>query len=97
MTTRDLQEKRASLVTEMRTITQSPSGDGGDLSAEQTEKFNSMKAQLEQVEQQLARQKYLDEAERRMQGETISGYGDNRLDDALRDFSLRKAIAGAKK
>ncbi|MGH7794110.1 MAG: phage major capsid protein [Candidatus Binatia bacterium] len=96
MTTRDLLERRASLVTEMRSITNSPGGDGGDLSAEQGEKFNSMKTQLEQVEQQLARQKYLDEAERRMQGESLSGgHGDRRLDDALRGFSLTRAIAGA--
>jgi HK97 family phage major capsid protein len=95
MSIRDLLEKRAALVQEMRTITNGPAGDGGDLSAEQAEKFNSMKAQLESVEKQLERQRLLDEAERRMNGESLSGHGDNRLDDALRDYSLRRALAGA--
>lgn len=95
MTTRDLLEKRASLVSEMRNITTSANGDGGDLSAEQAEKFNTMKTQLESVEKQIERQRLLDETERRMQGEPLNGNGDHHLDDALRDFSLTRAIAGA--
>ena len=88
MTLRDLLEKRASLVLEMRKIADAPSGDGGDLSAEQTTKFDSLKAELDGIEKRIERQKLLDEAERRMQGESLSGNGDNRFDDALRDYSL---------
>jgi HK97 family phage major capsid protein len=94
MTTRDLLERRASLVTEMRTITTQANGDGGDLSAEQGEKFNSMKAQLEKVEQQIERQRFVDEAERRMNGESITGNGDHHLDRELRNYSLLRAVAG---
>lgn len=92
MTTRDLMEKRATLVQEMRKITDSPNGDGGDLSAEQAEKFNTMKSQLEAAEKQIERQRLVDDAERRMNGEPLNGNGDHKLETELRSFSLRKAI-----
>ena len=95
MTLRDLLEKRANLVKEMRTITTSANGDGGDLSAEQSQKFDALKSQLEGVEKNIERQRLMDEVERRMSGETITGNGDHRLDDASRDFSLTRTIAGA--
>jgi HK97 family phage major capsid protein len=75
----------------MRTITNSPS-DGGDLSAEQAEKFNSLKTQLESVEKQLERQRLIDEAERRMAGgESLNR--DDHFTRACQDFSLQRAIA----
>lgn len=92
MSTRDLLERRASLVTEMRTLTQQASGDGGDLSTEQAEKFNGMKSQLEAVEKQIERQRLIDEAERRMHGEPLNN-GDQRFATECRQFSLQKAIA----
>src|SRR5215470_6789099 len=92
MTLRDLLEKRASLVTEMRTITTAANGDGGDLSAEQATKFDGLKTQIEGIEKQIERQRYVDDAERRMGGEQIAGSGDRNLDAELREYSLRKAI-----
>lgn len=92
MNLRDLQERRAVLVTEMRALTAAPSGTGGDLSAEQATKFDALKTELEGVERSLERQRVLDEAERRMQGQNITGSGDNRLDESMREFSLRRAI-----
>lgn len=92
MNLRDLQERRAVLVTEMRAITAAPAGTAGDLSAEQAAKFDGLKSELEGVERSLERQRVLDEAERRMQGQHITGSGDSRLDDAMREFSLRRAI-----
>lgn len=91
----DLIERRALLVTEMRAITTKPAGEGGDLSAEQAQRFDTLKSELETVEKNLARQRLVDEADRRMQGEQLSGTGDHRLDDACREFSMRAAIAGA--
>ena len=90
---RDMQEKRALIVTEMRSITEKPTGTGGDLSAEQSQRFDALKAELDGVEKRLARQAFIDEAERRMQGQQIHGSGDNRLDESMREFSLRRAIA----
>lgn len=90
---KDLQERRAVLVTEMRALTEKPAGQGGDLSTEQSQRFDALKGELEGVEQSLGRQKLIDDAERRMSGETI--HGDKRLDTELRGYSLTRAIAGA--
>jgi len=95
MNIRDTQERRALIITEMRSITEKPAGTGGDLSAEQSSKFDTLKTELEGVEKSLGRQQLLAEAERRMSGQPIAGSGDDRFDTALREFSLRKAIAGA--
>ena len=92
MNIRDLQERRALIVTEMRGLTEKPTGTGGDLSAEQAQKFDTLKAELDGIEKRIGRQQVLDETERRMQGQQIAGSGDDRLDEELRNFSLRKAI-----
>ena len=94
MNLRQLLEKRSALVADMRGLTSAPAGEGGDLSLEQENRFNTMKADLESLEKQIQRQALLDEAERRMQGEPLTGSGDNQLDTELRSFSLVRAIAG---
>jgi HK97 family phage major capsid protein len=92
MKMKDLLERRGRIVSDMRQITETPSGDGGDLSTEQATTFDAMKAELTTLEKSIDRQRLVDEAERRMNGEHIAGTGDNRLDAELRSFSLRKAI-----
>ncbi|MFA7281790.1 MAG: phage major capsid protein [Sterolibacterium sp.] len=92
MNLRDITERRALIVAEMRAITTQPAGTAGDLSAEQATRFDTLKADLEGVEKSLGRQKVLDDAERRMQGTQLAGSGDDHLDEAMRGFSLRKAI-----
>src|SRR5687767_7041202 len=92
MNLRDLNERRAVLITEMRAMTSSPAGSGGDLSIEQATKFDGLKAELEGLETRIGRQRMLDDAERRMQGAQLAGTGDAKLDEAMRSFSLRKAI-----
>jgi HK97 family phage major capsid protein len=86
-------EARAALVAEMRGYTSNPAGESGDLSAEQSAKFDAAKTKLEQVEKRIQRQQVLDDAERRMEGTPLHTSGDNKLDDQLRKFSLVKAIA----
>lgn len=90
---RKLLERRTALVSEMRALTAAPSGEAGDLSAEQNTKFEALKAELEGLEKKIQRQQFLDDAERRASGTPISGTGDNRLDEELRQFSLVRAIA----
>src|SRR5688572_20084078 len=77
----------------MRSITEKPAGNGGDLSNEQSKRFDELKSELTGLEQRIERQRFLDEAERRMSGTPVHGSGDNRLDDQLKNFSLRRAIA----
>lgn len=93
MNSRELLERRSKLVAEMRTLTASPAGDGGDLSADQTAKFDQLKAELEGIEKNIERQKLIDDAERRMNGERLTGSGDGRFDAECREFSLTRAIA----
>ena len=50
MKAKDLQERRAILVAEMRSITEKPAGTGGDLSPEQAARFDALKAELQTVE-----------------------------------------------
>ena len=93
MTLRELLERRSKLVAEMRSITTSPAGEGGDLSADQTAKFDQFKTELEGIEKQIERQRFIDEAERRMQGQQITGTGDGQFDTLCREASLQRAIA----
>ena len=90
---RVLLERRSRLIAEMRALTTSPAGEGGDLSAEQNTKFDSLKAELETVERQIERQRFVDEAERRMQGQRLTGSGDGQFDALCREASLSRAIA----
>lgn len=93
MKLKDLLEKRSQVVAAMRQITDNPQGQGGDLSEDQAHKFDEMRADLASLEKQIERRQIIDEVERRMSGEPIIGSGDDRFDDACRNFSLRTAIA----
>jgi len=94
MNLRELLERRSRIVEEMRAIANQPAGAGGDLSAEQATRFDALKTELQTVETRIDRQRLLDEAERRVQGQPVAGQ-DTRFEDACRAFSLRAAIAGA--
>lgn len=93
MTTRELMEQRARLVAEMRAINDKPAGTAGDLSDDQAKRFDELRADLEKTEQAITRQTSLDDAERRMAGQIVTGSGDQHLDAELRNFSLVRAIA----
>jgi HK97 family phage major capsid protein len=93
MKMKDLLEQRGRIVAEMRKLADSPTGEGGDMTVEQSQRFDTLKGELESTEKNIDRQNLLDEAERRMQGQPLTGTGDERLDDELRKFSLTRAIA----
>lgn len=92
MKLKDLLEKRARTVAAMREIAEAPKGQGGDLSEEQATKFDELKGELATLDRNIERQKLIDEAERRADGEQITTRGDDRLDAELRNFSLQRAI-----
>lgn len=77
MTLRQLLERRAAIASEMRQINDA-AGDN-DLTAEQRSKFDALKAELDGLEQRIARQAAVDDAERRAAG-TPLGTGDRHLD-----------------
>mgnify|MGYP000962574509 CR=1 FL=1 len=70
---RDLLEKRSSIIVEMRSITNNPAGSGGDISDEQEKRFTELMGELSSLEKRIERQQILDNAERSMTGEPISG------------------------
>jgi HK97 family phage major capsid protein len=90
-TLRSLLERRAAIAGEMRQIN-TAAGDN-DLSPEQRNRFDELKTDLGTLEERIARQSVLDDAERRMQGQPYGGTGDRNLDGELRSFSLVRAIA----
>ena len=90
-TLRSLLERRAAIAGEMRQINNN-AGDN-DLSPEQRNRFDELKTDLGTLEERIARQSVLDDAERRMSGQPYGGTGDRNLDGELRSFSLVRAIA----
>lgn len=95
MTLRELMEKRAALVAKMRKINDAPGGESGDLSEAQQKEFTELRSDLEKADKAIERQSLIDEADRRIQGEVITGDPDNDFDRECRSFSLTRAIAGA--
>lgn len=93
MKIKDLKAKRSKLIAELRSMNDAPTGDNGDLSPEQRSRFEAVKTEIEQIDAQIERQTFVDEADRRAAGEQITGTGDTRFDNELRQFSLRAAIA----
>lgn len=89
---RELREKRARIVSQMRMIADQPEGDAGAPSEAQERQFTVLKGELTLVESAIEKQELIDEADRRAAGERL----DNREPDfarECRDFSLRAAIA----
>lgn len=91
----ELRQKQNRLTASMRQLLDAPKGQGGDLSDEQQQQFDGMKAEAEVLERQITRQQTVDDMERRQQGQQITSTGDNRFDEQCRSFSVVRAIAGA--
>ena len=89
----DLKARRAVLATEMRAMLDAPGGEGGNLSAEQSQQFDAKKAEATGLEERIARQETVEEMERRATGTPIGSSGDGNLDRELRSFSLVRAVA----
>jgi HK97 family phage major capsid protein len=92
---RDLKERRAKAIEEMRQLADNPRGSNGDLDAEQAKRFDELRAESENLEKQIERQAALDEAERRMNGEPMNQSEDRKWEQARREYRLTTALAGA--
>ena len=95
MSVRNLLERRAAIVAEMRGITNNPAGDDGDLTPEQAQRFDALKAEHDALEQRIARVSFLEDAERRMQGQPLAGTGDRHLDRELQQVGVLDVIRAA--
>ncbi|ROO26688.1 phage major capsid protein [Salinisphaera orenii] len=91
---RDLREQRAHTVEAMRALSDKPAGDNGDLSTEQADKFDELRADNERIEKAIERQAALDDAERRMSGATVTGPESRDYAQLAERVSIVKAIRG---
>lgn len=92
---RELREKRARIVAEMRAIADKPDGDAGAPSEAQEKRFDALKADLNLIEKSIEKQELIDEADRRAAGEPVGDARDGDFERECRAFSLTRAIAGA--
>lgn len=95
MKLRELREKRARIVAEMRAIAEKPEGDSGAPSDNQERRFEVLKGELTLVEKAVEKQELIDEADRRAAGDRLGETRDGDFQRECRRFSLRAAIAGA--
>lgn len=93
MKLRELREKRARIVGEMRAIADKPEGDAGAPSEPQEKRFEILKGELTLVEKAIDKQELVDEADKRAAGHPLGRDGDADFDRECRAFSLRAAIA----
>lgn len=87
----ELKAKRKAKVEELRALAANEAR-GEALTDDQVKRFAEIRGELEKIEAQIERAALVEEAERRMTGATVTGSGDNRLDAAMGEFSLRRAI-----
>lgn len=92
-TLRELMEKRTSLRSQLKSINDSPAGEGGTLSESQTKQFSELRADFEKTEAAIDRQALLDEADRRAHATPLSETSEGREQgDIEARFSVAKAV-----
>jgi len=85
-----LREQRSAKADTIRAIVAKATAENRDLSEHEQSAFDTGKADVEKMEKQIRNAEFLADLERRMAGEKIIvGSGDDRLDSALKVFSLR--------
>ena len=96
MNTRQMLERRAALVQEMRDAQDAAdASSGGAMTGEQAAAFDKLKAALTELEDAMGRRALVEEAERRASGTSITAPADRGFDRALHQFSVVRAIAAA--
>ena len=95
MNTRQMLERRAKLVKELRELQDAAdTSSNGSMSEEQASAFDKIKAALAELEDAMGRRALIEEAERRMGGTPVAS-ADRAFDRQLHDFSIVRAIAAA--
>lgn len=89
-TLRSLLERRAAIAAEMRSINDA-AGDA-ELGTDAAARFDQLRGELDGLEQRIARQSALEDAERRMQGQPLGGTGDQNLDREMRGVGILDAV-----
>lgn len=96
MSMRQLIEKRAKIVADMRALADAADTAGDTatgLTESQQAAFDALKAALADLETAISNRAAVDDAERRTSGTPLGGTGDRNLDREVRSFSAARAIA----
>ena len=89
----ELQQQRASKISEMRAITAKAESEKRDLAENELRQFDALKTQSVKLDGDISRAEYLAEAERRMEGEPISHRGGDSMHSLETRIRVGKAIA----
>jgi len=90
----EIREQRAAKVAAARALLFTADTEKRALTADESARFDAIKAEITDLESQEQRASFLADAERRStNGERVAGSGDARFDAELRSFSLTRAIA----
>lgn len=92
MTLQEIRQRKAAKVAEARAIANKAQSEQRALSADETAKFDALKAEIESLEAQEARQQFLDDAERRAAGTVIAGERGDGIADVERRVSLQRVL-----
>lgn len=87
----EIQEARARVVAEMRSLTDTADTERRDLTEKEDGRFKELKTDLEKLDRQIERARTLQDAERSAPA-VHAGHGDGRFEDRARQFSLTRAI-----
>ena len=91
MSIRQHLERRAAIKTELETL--NAAHPEGTLPDDAQAKWDTLTGELTALEGRIGRQSVIDDTERRIAGQPVTGTGDRHLDRELRSFSLVRAIA----
>lgn len=94
MTIAALRKERAERLDELKAIAEAPDGQGGDISEAQEKRFEAVKAELAGLDKRIARQEFIDAADRQAAGEPVTGQ-DMAFETECRNFSILRAIGAA--
>jgi HK97 family phage major capsid protein len=90
----ELQERRASAVSDMRAIAATVEAEQRDYSDDEDKRHKALKTELAGLDGKIARARDLAEAERAAPA-IVQGHGDGRFEERARSFSITKALAAA--
>jgi HK97 family phage major capsid protein len=93
MTLRDLRQQLAAAVAEMRTMIDAAEGAARDLTPDERARFGALRGDIETFERRIADRQAVDDAERAMRGQPLTGGSDRQFDAECRAYSLTRAMA----
>jgi len=88
---RELKQAKNGLIQEMRALLAKAESESRDLSDDEKTRFETLKAEDARLDEQIQRQEYLADSEKRMQA--VQGVGADSFEQRAADFQITRAIA----